>query len=240
VGSDADGLLRIARRDGGLLVLDGDRLAAEFFTRDPSSIGTGAYDLVAPTTSPSVIEVADIQALNRTMRARSAHDRWAGVVGIELPWLAAIPTDLDLIETDHMRWNEIEADRLVADALAGSVRAGIGPSVATKLLHMKRPRFFPILDSLVAQMLGDPTPEGPAPLRAEWASKLVLHVRDQGRDNIEALRWIQDSLATRFGARRTLVRILDGIIWLSHPMAAMQGVRRTFECRVLDSGPPSS
>jgi hypothetical protein len=39
-----------------------------------------------------MIETGDIEALNRTMRARSPHSRWAPITGAPLGWLAAAST----------------------------------------------------------------------------------------------------------------------------------------------------
>lgn len=69
--------ISIERIDGGLLELDGWGLASTFFTINPSSIGMGSYDSLCGKTRPDQLEIADIEALNRTMRARTAHDRWA-------------------------------------------------------------------------------------------------------------------------------------------------------------------
>ena len=69
-------VLRLARLDGGELVLDAAGLADVFFRVDPSSIAVGAYDSLAGLGASDRIEIEDILALNRTMRARSAHVRW--------------------------------------------------------------------------------------------------------------------------------------------------------------------
>jgi hypothetical protein len=62
--------LHIARLDGGELILDGDGLTRVFFATDPSSVGVGSYDSLAGRGSRDRIEVADVVALNRTVRAR--------------------------------------------------------------------------------------------------------------------------------------------------------------------------
>jgi hypothetical protein len=73
--------------------------------------------------------------------------------------LQEIPTDLDLIEAAEPDWVAAEGERLVRAALRSSF--GCGVAVATKLLQLKRPRLFPMLDALVAQMLGQPTSSSP-------------------------------------------------------------------------------
>ena len=57
---------------------------------------------------------------------------------------------LDLIETGQARWAAVGGDELVRAALAATLGHGRGASVATKLLHLKRPRLYPILDAYVA------------------------------------------------------------------------------------------
>jgi Domain of unknown function (DUF6946)/Family of unknown function (DUF6308) len=222
----------IERLDGGRLELDGWGLASLFFTTDPSSVGIGAYDALCGRTASNMIEVSDVEALNRTMRARTAHRRWAPLLNQQLRWLGAIDPTLDLIETPDRGWVAADAERLVLEALRSTVDKGRGVSVATKMLHLKRPRLFPILDRLVAELLGAALPEeGPPELRARPAAELVFHLRAQGRANIDALRDIQAGLA-RLGHERSLVRILDAILWLSHPAAGNVGSRRLLECRM--------
>jgi uncharacterized protein DUF6308 len=214
--------LRVERLDGDVLVLDGLGLARAFFAGDD---GEGDDVLGAPDR----LELADVVAMNSTMRSRSPHHVWAGVVDVETPWLAALPVDLDLIATGDRRWKEAGADALVADALAAVVGPGRAPAVATKLLHLKRPRLFPMLDALVAEMLGASAPDMvAADRRAAAAAQLVLAVRREGRRNLAALRAIQRDLP---GRPRTLVRIFDAVLWLAHPSARVRGARRELSVR---------
>ena len=78
-----DGMLEVVRLDGGVCG------SLERCLR--LSRGHGARDR---------IEVEDILALNRTMRARSPHSVRAPITERRLPWLGAISADLDLIEAD--------------------------------------------------------------------------------------------------------------------------------------------
>jgi hypothetical protein len=225
-------LLRLARLDGGELVLDGAGLTRVFFTTDPSSVGVGSDDSLAGVGVADRIEVADIQALNRTMRARSPHTSWADLIGSDLPWLRATPLDLDLIDSDPARWADTRGDALVGTAIRSTIGPGRGVSVATKLLHLKRPRLFPLLDALVVQLLGQPNMPDDPELRADHAVRLVLHLRDEGRRNSKALRAIQVRLAAE-GCERSLVRILDAALWLSHPAAGGPGAPRRFIVELL-------
>lgn len=112
--------LHLDRLDGERLVLDGHGIARGFFVGDPSSIAEGSYDSLAGTGARDQISTADITAINRTMRARSGHKHWAAIVDRDLPWLAAIDPELDLIEADDERWDAAGGDRLAAAALAAT------------------------------------------------------------------------------------------------------------------------
>jgi hypothetical protein len=218
--------LQIERLDGSLLRIDGLSLAERFFASDRSSIGANSYDELAGQTAPNRIEAVDIKALNRTMRARSKHGRWAELADTELPWLKALRADIDLIASDEQTWSTSDTEKLIASALAATVGTGRGPSVATKMLHLKRPRLFPILDNLVAQALGaKPVTRKPHAEQAAQATRLLIHLRQQGQNNLEPLTEIQDALKEQ-RLERSLVRILDVAIWASHPAAA--GGRRVF------------
>lgn len=224
--------LRIDRLDGERLVLDGLGLARGFFLGDPSSIAEGSYDSLAGRGERDRITTADVQAINRTMRARSKHDWWKPILDHELDWLVALGPDLDLIETDEDGWRAAGGARLTAAALAATIGPRRGPSVASKVLHLKRPRLFPVMDDFVAMMLGVNMPnDAPAQRRVEIATRLMLHLRAQGRTNFHALNAIQTTLATE-GIHRPLVRILDGIVWFSHPAAGVPNATREITVRL--------
>jgi hypothetical protein len=159
------------------------------------------------------------------MRARSKADRWLSISNVELPWLVRLDTGLDLIEADDAWWESIDADALVRDALVATVADGRGLSVATKMLHLKRPRLFPIIDRLVAEMLGFAARSSATPeRRAQEGQLFVAHLRTEGRRNIDELRAIQGQLESA-GVSRSLARILDAALWSSHPAASAPGKR---------------
>ena len=222
----ADTTLRIDRRDGEHLVLDGLALARGFFLGDPSSIADGAYDQLAGRGDPWRITTDDIRAINRTMRARSKHEWWQTLLDRELDWLAALDPDIDLIAADDEQWAAAGGQRLVSAALAATIGPYRGPSVATKVLHLKRPRLFPVLDDFVAVMLGvNMTGVATHARRARLATVLLLHLRQQGRNNLPQLQAIQRTLHAD-GIDRPLLRILDAAIWFSHPAAGVPGATR--------------
>lgn len=96
-------------------------------------------------------------------------------------------------------------------ATTAVIGTGRGLSVATKVLHLKRPRLFPVLDSLVLNNLG--VTDSVAPIQ------IVDHLRHEGRRNLDALSAIQ--VALRPDYERTLVRVLDALLWASHPAAGL-------------------
>lgn len=224
--------LVIARLDGGRLVIHAGEIVRYFFSFDPSSVAVGSYDSLAGTTRADRIERQDVEALNRTMRARTPHAAWEQLLASQLPWLEAIPSNLDLIAASEDEWASCGGENLVDRAVSACLGPGRGVSVATKMLHLKRPRLFPVIDSLVVQMLGMTAfHEAPIPARVVKAHQLIIHLRTEGRRNLETLRLLQDRLNDE-GKSRSLVRILDALLWLSHP-AAGTGFRRSFEVTAL-------
>lgn len=221
-----DTILRIGRLDGERLVLDGLGLAQGFFAGDASSVAAGSYDSLAGQGERDQIITADIQAINRTMRARSKHLWWEPVLNRELDWLAALDPELDLIGATDAEWQSADGERLVRAALLATIGHRRGPSVATKVLHLKRPRLFPVLDDFVAVMLGVNMPDdAPTERRIEIATRLLLHLRDQGRANLQQLEAIR-AILRQEQVDRSLVRILDAIVWFSHPAAGVPNVVR--------------
>jgi hypothetical protein len=83
------------------------------------------------------------------------------------------------------------------------------------MLHLKRPWLFPVLDLLVAEMPRSRiSPTATAAARAEQATRLLSHLRREGREKFGALEAIQRQLPA-IGIERSLVRILDAMLWLS-------------------------
>jgi hypothetical protein len=117
--------IRIERLDGGPLELDGWGLASAFFTTDPRSVGVGSYDSLCGKGRLDRIEIPDIETLNRTMRARTPHDRWASITDRRLLWLDEIDPDIDLIETDDAAWPlQVQSAAYSLRSLPSSVRGG--------------------------------------------------------------------------------------------------------------------
>ena len=200
-------------------------LAYDFFRLDSSSVGDQPYDALARRTPPNIITNEDVSAINRTIRARSPLSAWEPLITHTgpLPWLAALDPDWELFAMDDGDWRANDCQRLLTAAL----KAAVGPyrnlSVATKVLHLKRPRLIPVLDSLVVQQLGG--------VLGTPAMTLLIHLRSVGRKNLDVLRTIQSVLAQR-RFERSVVRILDALLWATHPAAGLGPELSAWETRI--------
>lgn len=216
ISSDApavDPYVVIPRMDSGptLVIEQADAFAYAFFATDASSVGFGAYDGLSGKGVPNRVTTEDIVAINTTMRARSPHEAWEVLTNAkgELLWLAAIPLAFELFGASDAQWKVV---RLYAEqAFAATIAPYRNLSVATKVLHLKRPRLFPVLDSFVIQQLGA---GGRSPI------EVLDHVRRIGRDNADALKVIAKNLS-EVGHQRSRVRILDALLWSSHPATSL-------------------
>lgn len=194
--------------EGPLVVENADWLAEAFFAMDASG-KPGGFDDKARDSEPTRIGDEDVDAINATMRARSPQKAWTALKGRELPWLAAIPPSWDLAKLDDDAWKNDAAPTLEA-AFTALLQKGRGVSVSTKMLHLKRPRLVPVLDSLVVAQLGSPMATTPAK-----AVSLVDHVRHVVQDNAAALQQIIEYLGLH-GVDRSHARVLDALLWGSH------------------------
>ncbi len=205
------------------LVIEGAQWFAEtFFRRDPSAVGANSYDawIAATQTDPRQrhrISDGDIIAVNSTMAARTSHETWAPITGAaEAAWLDRLDPSWDLFETleADVDWPTMRA--ALAEAFGTVRRRGIGLAVATKVLHIKRPRLVPVLDSVVVEQVGVRLSDD----IESWIDA-VAAVRSVGRANLDALREIRRHLETCGVSGRSLVRILDALLWVSSPGAGL-------------------
>jgi hypothetical protein len=207
--------LVIRRIDNGprIIIQEPQELAHDFFRLDSSSAGANAFDKRAGKGDSNRITAEDVTAINTTMRARARHEAWEKeYAAIEpLPWLSAINMEWDLIATDDAAWTSGRCTAVIAEAIARSTGPYRRESVATKVLHLKRPKIFPIIDSLVLEQIG---------ATSQSVAVILDHLRAVGRENLETLREVQSYLAQQ-GFDRTLVRIQDGLLWATHPDAGL-------------------
>jgi hypothetical protein len=204
--------IRLRRIGSGpaLVVEEAEALVAHFLDTDASA-KPGGYDDLAGHGERDRVTRSDVVAINTTMRARSPHSAWDSLISDTrpLPWLAGLDPAWDLVTTPEELWQAAVRPKVEA-ALDAAAGPGRGISVGTKVLHLKRPSMFPVLDSLVLQQLGV-TESIPM-------IKVVEHLRAEGTRNLAGLREIQSSIAPR---QRSLVRLLDILLWASHPAAGL-------------------
>jgi hypothetical protein len=226
--------VRVEREDHELLVLDGLELVRGFRAGDISA-QPGGYDELAGTgDSPDRITEDDIHKVNSLMRARAKVEWWRPALDDDQAWLAAIPRDLDIIELDNNAWQTADGPRLVSEGIASCIRPYLALGRATKVLHFKRPRVFPVLDELAVEAIGVNLPDQPTrEQRIAIAKRVVAAVRREGRNNIEELRRIQAVIAAD-GPILSLVRIFDIVLWFSHTAAGVDGARRELTVRLRD------
>jgi hypothetical protein len=210
---------RGAGRTGPPLVIEGAQWLAElFFRRDPSAVGATSYDTWIEATQHDPERRAriideDITAVNRTMAARTSHEAWAPIItGNDWAWLAALDPDWDLLDLDPAVWEEAGVAALLRRAFEAIHRPGLGIAVTTKVLHIKRPGLVPVLDSLVIAQIGGRVDDDPT----SWVDA-IEHIRAVGRANLPQLRLIREHLRRVGLLDRTLLRVLDALLWTSSP-----------------------
>lgn len=203
----------VARIDGGptLVIENADAFAYAFFTTDLSSTGVTGFDNLAGKGIPNRISIDEVIGVNSSMRTRSRHSAWDLLTKSkkDLPWLAAIPVAFDLFGSSEAAWQRVRPN--AAEGLAAIVAPYRGLSTGSKVLHLKRPRLFPVLDSFVVQQVG---------LGSRPVIEVLDHLRAVGRANADALRLIAANLADA-GIKRSRVRILDSLLWMSHPATSL-------------------
>jgi len=139
----------------------------------------------------------------------SGDDWWAELIDKgRLDWLVALGRQWDLILLDDAAWRRRGCSETIAGAFEGIKGKHHGPATSTKLLHMKRPALIPVCDSFVQAQLGARPSMGLA--------EVVEYIRVQGRRNLNELLAVQAWLARR-GIERTLVRVLDALLWSTYP-----------------------
>jgi hypothetical protein len=202
-----------------LAIANADRLAETFFSLDRSSVGVDSYDAYTAQTPPNRIEQADVDRINGPMRARSKSETWEDLFAVPaLDWLAALDTSWDLLMAPQ-QWQA--AKPTLKAALIGITAPGRNVSVATKMLHLKRPNLFPVLDALVVEGIAGRYYTGRFPdKRADRSLELIEHLRQQALTSRGPLEQIQTRLAA-VDLPRTLTRILDGLLWMTNPRSEL-------------------
>jgi len=171
---------------------------------NPDSATTGG-----PLTLPRFVP-EDLHCVNATMGARTSPNSWHALMSDSVgpPWLRSLRPHWDLVTMPESEWQARRCAGLIEAALSGIMGKFRGPVVVTKVLHLKRPLLIPICDSFVAGQMGT-TLKGP-----QETTRLILHLRNEARrdENLKGLLTIQRHLE-RAGKKRSLVRILDALLW---------------------------
>jgi Family of unknown function (DUF6308) len=231
-----DPTIRLTSMDQRELVIpNARRLAEAFFEIDPSSWMPAVEDATisfddwsAQTPHRHRFEPCDLKVLNTSMRARSPEKWWGGLFEQrDVDWLAAVDPTWQLLMPDN-DWEERNMPMLMESLMTGMLRKGINISVATKALHLKRPELVPVLDSLVIEQIGArvSSSQSKRGTRARQTCAIVAHLRCQGAAVRHELEVIRDYLRGVVGKERTLVRVLDAVIWSSHPGSLIAPVAR--------------
>lgn len=182
---------------------------AEFFFRTNLSY---RYDEWAKADAhPNRITPGDISAINQTMAAHSAAKRWTTLTDgdVNLSCLLRLDRDWDLFDMPDAAWQEHDLETRLGDAFEVTMGPYRGAAVATKVLHIKRPALIPVCDSVVANVMGTTLLDS-----GDWkrVREFVVHLRSQGRANLDGLKAMQERLG-RAGFDRTTVRIFDSVLW---------------------------
>lgn len=173
-----------------------DRLLRHFFDKDGpfagstfDEIGENPLNVIGPADVVAV-SLLDVRFEPRAVRALLERD---STQLSEL--LSDIPPYVDL-------WDADDRDLHAADALFQALDSfdGVGETKASKLLARKRPRLFPVIDSVIRRGL----PLGSSPAMALRAAL----TQPSRRRAIESLRPsdISSSIST--------IRLLDAAVWM--------------------------
>lgn len=224
---DGEPIRIIVRRgsvaDSPPLVIEGAQWLAEtFFRRDPSAVGPNSYDAWIeatredPQRSNRVVD-RDVTAVNTTMAARTSHEAWAPVIAsTDWSWLECLDPSWDLLQTPWSATEWALIGQRLATMFAVTKRRGLGLAVITKVLHIKRPQLIPVMDSVVIEQIGARVSDDVA----TWVAA-IGQVRAVGRENLAELQGIRDHLRAKGIADRSLVRILDVLLWVSSPASGL-------------------
>jgi len=172
----------------------------------------GEYDLV-PVEQDAALGILEVWAANWLAAGLQA----AEAVALFQPQtlaqindaLAEIPNNLSLYENDPRLaegapiWNALE--ELFRPFLAVP---NIGFARTTKILHKKRPRLIPPIDSRAMQNVYR---EWMVPATPENLKQAIIHVRNDIMENLDALHAIRAEIPGLDGI--TIVRIFDMIVW---------------------------
>ena len=200
----------------GRLIADPEAKLADFIVHDAYQ----HYDCkgIPAEPRPDVISRDQLRITNRAMRARASLKALQPFLDTPLPELAALPTDIDLVDSSEGRL--ARALDLLRIALQRLCVPMIKDSAATKLLYLKRPALVAISDTYVRSALRIEAPPGP-----ERAIAVARAIRTVGLANAEALaafKIFADSVTKLMQDAVPLskARLLDILIWVEQARAS--------------------
>ena len=186
------------------------------------TVTVSRYDLPGP--GPAAEITADEIARTHKVRSRISHAQrdWFIRSAVDAPW-AAVPVDARLVDADPNRGGELyDRAETFYDHFRTAAPRHVGVAKISKVLHLKRPGLFPILDSKVMEFYRHHARAAAAryPHRGRramfWAA-----IRDDVCTNLDsgALPLLRRRLAqseseqVRRIASLTDVRLLDLLTW---------------------------
>ena len=162
---------------------------------------------------PNRVTDKDVNVINRSMGTRSKRSRWEPIISKgELPELLKLDPSWDLILMDEPDWDQNQVLVRIESAVDALVRPYIQIAAATKVLHIKRPALVPVCDADVLVRLGVTESEA-----ARAAVAVCVDLRREGRRLLKPLAELQARVAEELQRHISLVRILEVLIWTSHP-----------------------
>jgi hypothetical protein len=194
------------------MVRDPEAKVLDFFAEDPSSVGSLSYDAYIANSGspPNRVTDLDVTAINGSMRARSRRAAWAPLIKRgDLIELRVLPVQLDLFQASDAEWARLAVPERLSTLFQSVMTKGIGITGATKLLHIKRPALIPVCDSYVLGFMGIPN------IGAASGVALIDNLREMRGDLLPPLLELQQFLIER-GYSRTLVRIVDALLWTGY------------------------
>jgi hypothetical protein len=187
---------------------------------------------------PNRVTDKDVNVINRSMGTRSKRSRWEPIINrSELPELIDLDPAWDLILMSEHDWEIHKVPKRIETAVDALVRPYIQIAAATKVLHIKRPALVPVCDADVLGRLGVTESEAS---RATVA--VCVDLRREGRRLLKHLTALQVRVGEELHQQISLVRILEVLIWKSHPNrgGAAQGIRTARHATWLNGAQPTS
>lgn len=224
-----DSLHLVGTRDG--LVITDCRAKLEQFIEFEAFRG---YDCVGYRylADPDQLQRPLLTAMNTAMMARSRLDAWEPFLGRTLPELAAVPQDVDLVESPADQYEQACA---ALDSCYRLLAGGphITDMAASKMLYLKRPRLVAISDTYVRRALGMQEPPASLQRQEYYAARALAvadAVREVGRANLDVLEGLNAAvvpIVQKVGGESaflTSARIIDVLMWADMAISRCGGV----------------